>query len=81
MGPGHLSFVLRMMISRHQLPKSKGHIYMCIGDQAGGWRPPHPPQSTKNCESGFGQLVIAHARSAKVGICKTAPAKNGSIFL
>ena len=37
--------------------------------------------STKNCESGFGQLVIAHARSAKVGLCKTAPAKNGSIFL
>ena len=37
--------------------------------------------STKNCESDFCQLVIAHERSAKVGICKTAPAKNGSIFL
>ena len=34
-----------------------------------------------DCESGFCQLVIAHERSAKVGICKTAPAKNGSIFL
>ena len=34
-----------------------------------------------NCESDFCQLVIAHERSAKVGICKTAPAKSGSIFL
>ena len=37
--------------------------------------------STKNCESDFCQLVIAHERSAKVGLCKTAPAKNGSILL
>ena len=37
--------------------------------------------STKNCESDFCQLVIAHERSAKVWIYKTAPAKNGSIFL
>ena len=37
--------------------------------------------STKNCESDFCQLVIAHKRSAKVGLCKTAPAKHGSIFL
>ena len=35
--------------------------------------------STKNCESDFCQLVIAHERSAKVGLCKTAPAKDGSI--
>ena len=33
--------------------------------ESGGLRPPHPPLSTKNCESGFCQLVIAHERSAK----------------
>ena len=31
--------------------------------------------STKNCESDFCQLVIAHERCAKVRLCKTAPAK------
>ena len=37
--------------------------------------------STKNCESDFGPLVFTHERSAKVGLCKTAPAKHGSTFL
>ena len=37
--------------------------------------------STKNCESDFCQLVFTQERNAKVGLCKTAPAKHGSTFL
>ena len=36
---------------------------------------------TRYCESHFCQLRFAHERSAKVRLCKTASAKNGSIFL
>ena len=32
-------------------------------DESGGLRPPHPPLSTKNCESDFCQLIFAHERS------------------
>ena len=36
---------------------------------------------TRYCASHFCQLRFAHERSAKVRLCKTAPARNGSIFL
>ena len=41
--------------------------------ESGGLRPPHPPLSTKNCESHFRQLVFTWEQSAKVRLCKTAP--------
>ena len=41
--------------------------------ERGGSAPPHPPLSTKNCESDFCQLMVAHERSTKVGYAKRHP--------
>ena len=59
---------------------SSGVVFIFV-DESGGLRPPHPPLSTKKCESDFCQLTFAHARSTKAGLCKTAPAKHTSTFL
>ena len=53
-------------------------------DESGGLRPPHPPLSTKNCESHFRQLVFTWEQSAKVGYAKQHPqsmVQHFSIFI
>ena len=65
-------------------PRKKKEHFGCgmqFSDKERGAAPPHPPLSTKNCESHFRQLVFTQERNAKVGLCKTAPAKHGSTFL
>ena len=41
--------------------------------ESGGLRPPHPPLSTKNCESHFRHLVFTWEQSTKVGYAKQHP--------
>ena len=64
-----LHFCLCKKRPRKKKRSSSGVVFIFV-DESGGLRPPHPPLSTKNCESHFRQLVFTHERSVKWGYAK-----------
>ena len=65
-------------------PRKKKDPFRCgkrFSDRASDFDPSPGAMTTRNCESDFCQLIFAHERSTKAGLCKTAPAKHTPAFL